>query len=86
MLELMDTSGELTSRVALTELLLGLFDVKSLLSWNHIFDVNDINGVKKCINKAPKAERSEITEVNIRISFQRTFRQEFSTSVRRNSS
>lgn len=40
MLEVMETSGELTSRVALTELLLGLFDVKSLLSWNHLVSVN----------------------------------------------
>lgn len=40
MLEVIETSGELTSRVALAELLLGLFDVKSLLSWNNLVRYN----------------------------------------------
>lgn len=36
MLELMEGSGELTSLVTLTELLLGLVDVKSLLFWHNL--------------------------------------------------
>lgn len=41
--ELIENSEELTSRVALTELLLGLVDVKSLLPWNQPLRCNNVN-------------------------------------------